>query len=143
MVNEKEVENKYIELQLLMQQIKPLQQQIILIEQQILDYNQIMENLNEISNLKEGEEIFTQLNPGIFIKTTLKDNKNVIINIGADTVVTKDTKNAKEFIDKQINELKNINKDLEDNLKRLLIQSQDIQKELQNLIKEGKYNEAR
>ena len=135
MVTEQEVKNKYIELQLLTQQIKPLQQQVVLVEHQIFDYNQIMENLNEISNLKEGEEIFTQLNPGIFIKTILKDSKDVIINIGADTVVTKDVKNAKEFIEKQINELKKINKDLEDELKNLLVQSQYIQKELQNLIK--------
>ena len=135
MVTEQEVKNKYIELQLLTQQIKPLQQQVVLVEHQIFDYNQIMENLNEISNLKEGEEIFTQLNPGIFIKTILKDSKDVIINIGADTVVTKDVKNAKEFIEKQINELKKINKDLEDELKKLLVQNQDIQEELQNLIK--------
>ena len=135
MISEQEVKNKYIELQLLTQQIKPLQQQVVLVEHQIFDYNQIMENLNEISNLKEGEEIFTQLNPGIFIKTILKDSKDVIINIGADTVVTKDVKNAKEFIEKQINELKKINKDLEDELKNLLVQSQYIQKELQNLIK--------
>ena len=135
MISEQEVKNKYIELQLLIQQIKPLQQQVVLVEQQIFDYNQIMENLNEISNLKEGEEIFTQLNPGIFIKTILKDTKDVIINIGADTVITKDIKNAKEFIEKQINELKKINKDLEDELKKLLVQNQDIQEELQNLIK--------
>ena len=135
MVTEQEVKNKYIELQLLTQQIKPLQQQVVLVEHQIFDYNQIMENLNEISNLKEGEEIFTQLNPGIFIKTILKDTKDVIINIGADTVITKDIKNAKEFIEKQINELKKINKDLEDELKKLLVQNQDIQEELQNLIK--------
>jgi len=91
-------QEKYIELQLLSQQIQKLQEQIQILEQQLLELGNVDEGLDEISKSEKDGDILTPLGAGIFLKTKLVDEKNIILNVGSDICVTKKISDAKQLV---------------------------------------------
>ena len=91
--------------------------------------------LDDLKNTKTGTEILVPLASGIFVKAELKDNKDLAVNVGADTVVKKDVGEAKKLITNQLEEITKIQQDLTENMEKLQSSAQNIQKELQGLIK--------
>ena len=71
-------QKKYLELQILTQQINQLQQYLTTIESNVLELNSLKESINQISKTKKSSEILTPLGKEIFVKTELKENKKVL-----------------------------------------------------------------
>ena len=53
--------------------------------------------LDDLKTTKTGTEILVPMASGIFIKAELKDNKELAINVGADTVVKKNIEETTLF----------------------------------------------
>src|SRR3989338_2449099 len=87
---QKEMQEKYIELQLLDQQIKQMQKQIQLVEQQVMELSSVKQSLDEIKNIEKGTEVLAPLSSGIFAKAEIKDIDKLLVNVGADVVIEKD-----------------------------------------------------
>lgn len=100
----KVLEDKSFQLLLLDQELRKIEEQYKIIEQNILNIENIKINLDEIKNIKE-KEFFASLGEGIFIRANIKDNEKVLINIGKDIVIEKKIDEAKEILDKKIDEL--------------------------------------
>ena len=132
-MNEEErgLQQRYMELQLLDQQIKQTQQQLGLLEQQIAELAGLEENLDEIEKVKTDSEIFAPLGQGVFIKASIKDNKEVLMNVGPNIHVKKKIPEAIEVIKAQKEELQNITKQIENSLQQAGLQEMLLQEELQ------------
>lgn len=83
-----------------------LQKQNKIIDEQVVELINAKQGLDDLSNEKLDTEILSPISPGIFIKTNLKNNSEVIVNVGANVAVKKSISSSKDLLDKQINEMK-------------------------------------
>ena len=130
-----ELQQKYMEMQMIDQQINQIKKQIELIDNQLQELTITQEALNSISKTKPETEILVPLASGIFIKSQLVDNKEVIVNVGAGTTVKKTIPEAGELIKQQLTEITTFRKELEGTLAQLASKANQLQKALEEIAK--------
>ena len=124
------LQQKYMEMQMIAQQIQQIQKQVELIENQLQELTVTKEALKTIGETKEGNEILVPLASGIFIKANLKDNKDVVVNVGSGTAVKKSLDEAGKLIEEQEKELADFKEELGKNLEKLTENARSFEKEL-------------
>lgn len=127
---QKEAQQKHIEMHLLDQQIKQVQKQLQLLEQQILELNATKDALDDFAAIKPGTEILVPISSGIFVKGQIKDNKELTVNVGANVAVNKSIPETKKLLEEQLEEIKKFQQELILNLQKLGLKAQEIEKEL-------------
>lgn len=138
MEDQKQLNEKYMELQILEQQLKQVNQQLHNLDSQLLELQRIEDNLGDLSKTKKDTELLVALGGGVFSKAELKDNKTVLINVGSNIVVEKDIPSSKKIIGHQIGQIKDVAKQLEQEFQILAANSQAIQQDLQKVASEMK-----
>lgn len=138
MADQQELNEKYMELQIIEQQLKQVNQQLLNLDSQLLELQRIEDNLGDITKTKKDTELLVALGGGVFSKAELKDNKTVLVNVGANIVVEKDVPSSKELISNQINQIKDVVKQLEQEFQILAANSQFLQQDLRKLASEIK-----
>lgn len=138
MEDQKELNEKYLELQVLEQQLKQVNQQLLNLDNQVLELQRIEENLGDLTKTKKNTELLVALGGGVFSKAELKDNKTVLMNVGANVVIEKDIPSSKEIISKQIDQIKDVAKQMEQEFQVLAMKNQVLQQDLQQLTAEMK-----
>jgi len=111
------------------QQIQQLQQQLQAVEQGINEMDGLNNGLNELIG-SVGKEILASIGRGVFVKAKLL-SEDLTIDIGNKTFVKKKIPEAQELIKKQIEKLKDVKKELENNLEQ-------IGEEMMKIYEEGK-----
>ncbi len=132
------VNEKYLELQMLNQQIKQLQQQIVNLENQMMELEVLEDNLEELKKVKEGTEILVSMGAGIFAKAQLKDNKKVIVNVGTNTMVKKEVDGAKSLVTDQLDQMRQLISEITEELENAAIRIQATQGEIQEMVEASK-----
>ncbi len=138
MVDQKELNEKYFELQILEQQLKQVNQQLLGLDNQLLELQRIKDNLDDIASTKKDTEMLVALGGGVFSKAELKDSSKVLMNVGSNVVIEKDIASSKEVVDHQIGQLNEVIKQLEQEFQILAMNSQVFQQELQKIVGEMK-----
>ncbi|MEM2954821.1 MAG: prefoldin subunit alpha [Candidatus Nanoarchaeia archaeon] len=100
--NMNEKEKKAIQLGLMDGRLRELEQQFALVEKQINELQLCSFALDEIKEAKPGSEMLSPISPGVFLKTELKNNNEIIINVGAKIFCKKNIEEAKEFIERKL-----------------------------------------
>ncbi len=124
-------QEKLLELQLINQEIEQLSQTNNLLANQINELNVVKETIEQIEKEKPETEILTPLGAGIFLKTKLLDNKNLIVNVGAKVTKDKTTKETKTLISNQIEELEKAIKEQEKTLENQVNKQAKLYQEVQ------------
>ena len=124
-------QEKLLELQLINQEIEQLSQTNNLLANQINELNVVKETIEQIEKEKPETEILTPLGAGIFLKTKLLDNKNLIVNVGAKVTKDKTTKETKTLISNQIKELEKAIKEQEKTLENQVNKQAKLYQEVQ------------
>ncbi|MDP3640593.1 MAG: prefoldin subunit alpha [Nanoarchaeota archaeon] len=104
-ITEAIIEQKYAEFQQLQQQAEQLQQQAHLMQEQIIELDTSLDGLRELEKTALATEILAPLANGIFVTASLTENKHVLVNVGADTVVEKPVPAARQLLEDQKREL--------------------------------------
>ncbi|KYK26006.1 hypothetical protein AYK26_00995 [Euryarchaeota archaeon SM23-78] len=120
-------QNKYIQLQLLDQQIKQVQQYLQTFDQQLVEIRSVISSLKELSTLKKGDQILAPIASGIFIKAKLEDNQEVRVNVGSSTVVTKSIEGAIKMLQEQEAEITQYRNDTLVKFNELMHQAEALQ----------------
>ena len=105
---QEKTQEMYMEFQALDQRIKQIQKHLEVLTSQIMEMSGTSSSLDEFNKIKKGKEIFVPLSSGIFAKATLNDTSELLVNVGANTVVTKDVQSAKKLINSQVDEMKKL-----------------------------------
>ncbi|MEM7816915.1 MAG: prefoldin subunit alpha [Candidatus Aenigmatarchaeota archaeon] len=105
---EEKLKEAYIQYQMLKQQLNALNSQKSLLEKNIELMNETIENMKEINSVQEGKEILSSIGNGVYVKAELKNNKNVIIEIGSDIMIEKSIPEAILLLEKKKEEAKEI-----------------------------------
>ena len=132
------MQEKYMQLQLFEQQLKQLQKNIQVLEQQLTELGGVHEGLDEAGKLKPGSEMLTAFANGIFLKTTLKDTDELIVNVGANIAVPKSVAETKQLIEKQKKEITELKEKLRQDLEKMALQASVVESDLQKLATEIK-----
>ena len=131
---QKDLQQKYMELQVLDQQIRQIHQQMQAVEQQAAEIEFINMTLDELSKSKIDSETLVPLSSGIFVKAQLRDNKIVHVNVGGNTVVEKSIPDTKAMLDRQIIELRKMQEELTKQVAEANKKAEQKQLELQSLM---------
>ena len=132
-MSQQQLQEKYVELQILEQQMKQLQEQLQHIEQQRAELHRLEGSLQDIRKTKAGTDLLVSLGPGIFAKASLKDGTKVLMNVGADTVVETDVASSQTLIQKQEEELQQVQEQFMHELQHLAEYGQGLQQDLRKL----------
>ena len=135
-VNKQKLQEMYTEYQMLMQQMQQLQQNLQELQRHVSDLNNLKKNLDEISFVELNTETLVPLGNGIFLHAELKDNKNIVMNVGSDVFVDKTFSEAKETVDKQMNEVTNVVLQMEQEIEKATYRIEEIQEEFQKISPE-------
>lgn len=127
---QEKVQQLYFEMQLIDQQMNQLQKQVALLDEKLREISIAIEGINEIKNAELGKELLVPITAGIFAKTSLKENKEFIVNVGAGVAVTKSADGAKKLLESQMLELVNYREQILNNTQILEKRAKEIEKEV-------------
>lgn len=134
--NKKEqAEQKYVMLQLIDAQIKELEKEISALEQRAAEITSLKLSLKALAESKPNSKSFSPIGLGIYSESEIKNTKEVLVNVGADVLVKKTVTEAEEILAKQLSQLDNVTKQLTQNFTNLAGRAQDIEQDIQNLVK--------
>jgi len=125
-----ELQQKYMEFQLLGEQMKQTQKQIQVLEEQMTEIVYTQQSLDSIKDLKKGDQILVPVSNGIFAEATITNTEKLIVNVGANTMVQKSVESAKEMLSQQVTEVSNLHIQLHEMLGKIEEELQGLQREL-------------
>jgi len=120
-------------LSFLEQQINQLQQQLQAVEQTVIDMNSLKIGLGDLKG-SEGKEVLAPIGRGLFIKAKIL-SEDLITDIGGRNFTKKSVDQTQEVIKKQVEKLKEMQKEIEGNLEKSII-------EINNILSETQKSEA-
>ena len=126
----KKLQQKYLELQVIDQQMKQLQRQLQLIESQMMEVTMTKEALNELGAVSKGTEMLAPISGGIFVRANLADSNKLAVNVGAGTVVEKTIPEVIRIMEEQESEIRKTYNSLAEELQKLGEKALEIQEEL-------------
>jgi len=135
-VDNEQLQNVYVQLQLIENQLVEIQEQVIQVENKKQEILNLQEGLKEIGKSKSNINSFSQIGLGIYAKSKILDTKKLIVNVGADLFVEKNVNDISKILKKQFVQFKDLSKNLTQNYQILTIQAQAMQAQLQEGIKE-------
>ena len=101
MVNEEQIQQKYMQFQAMQQQLEQISQHLELLNQQNDELDISINAVKELGNTKVDNELLAPIADGIFFKGVLKDNQKLIVNVGSDTTVEKSIPEVVKLLEDQ------------------------------------------
>ncbi|MCX8146912.1 MAG: prefoldin subunit alpha [Candidatus Woesearchaeota archaeon] len=130
-----EIRAKFLELQIIDQQVRQIQKQIEAIESQLTELDAVSESLDNFNNLKPGVEALVPLASGIYAKAEIKENKRLIINIGSGVAVEKTIPEIKKIIAEQIGDITKARDEILAQLQQFVAKAERLQNEIKESAK--------
>ena len=135
-----EIQKKYLELQILNKQIKNVQEQFISLQQQLNELNNLEVSLTELKDVKNNKEIFSVLGSGVFVKSKLIDNENVLVNVGDGVLVKKKLNEALDLVKLQANNISGSIVIIKEELKKAILFNESLTNEINEMVKKENKN---
>ena len=130
------LQEKYMEYQVLEQQVKQVEEQNQTLQKQIEDLNSIKEAIESMEKTKVGSELFVPISAGIFVKAEIKENTELLVNVGDNVVVPKSIKDAIKLVEKQEQEILKYKETMANNHTMLILHQQQLEAELYAMTKD-------
>ncbi|MBU0457554.1 MAG: prefoldin subunit alpha [Nanoarchaeota archaeon] len=138
MPNEEDIQNRYMQFQMLQQQIEQVSQHAELLNQQNIELETSISALQEIEKIKINNEILAPIANGIFLKAELKDNQRLIVNVGGEITVEKTFPEVVKLLEEQKEEVTAKVMEAEEVLQQLQYQAMKIYEEVEKETKTEK-----
>ncbi len=135
--NQKELQKMYLELQFLDEQMKQIQKQITMLDEQLVELNNTIQALDDFNKTSVGTNILVSLSPGVFANAELKDNKELLVNVGSNIVVKKNVDETKELLKKRLDIIKQYRDLILAEMQKINLQAVNLEQEI-NKITEKK-----
>lgn len=133
---EKKAQEIYMEYKAIDEHIKQLQKQLEALTNHIVEMQSTRNSLDDLDKIKKEKEMFVPISSGIFAKGTINDTSELLVNVGANVVVSKDISSAKKLINHQIEEMKKVHKKMLEELEKMAQKAAQLEVQLQGLVSE-------
>lgn len=131
---EEQAREMFMEFQALEQHIQQLQKQLEMVTGQMVDLVSTNMVLDEFANLSKEKEVLVPLSSGIYSKASISSTDELLVNVGANVVVKKDVHSTKKLISKQIDEIKNVQKQMIEELEKMTNRAALLEVKIQSLV---------
>lgn len=119
---DKNLQEKYLEYQVLQQTLNQLYQKKSIIQNQINEFSNLKDNLDSLKKSNKNSPMYAAFGSGVFAKAELKETDTVLVNIGSNIAIERSVEDSKKLVDAQVQELssllKQIDKNIEENIER-------------------------
>ncbi|MHA1270224.1 MAG: prefoldin subunit alpha [Candidatus Helarchaeota archaeon] len=116
------------------EQVSVLQNQMGLIYNRIETYEITRRTVENIKEMKEGQEILVPIGDTIVFKAKIMDTQNFIVNIGADVMIVKNIEDTMKYIDKNIEILNNRKQEIEIIYQKIAQEINELQRKKNSLL---------
>lgn len=130
---EEELQKLYMQHQMLQQYIKGYSEQSGVIEGKIQELIATTDAIKEIHEGKESE-MLANLGSQVFVKSTLSDKNNVIVELGAGIYADKPIDEAAKILFSRKQELMNVNNQIMMEINKLAMQMKHLEPQIQDLM---------
>jgi len=117
--NQKEIQSKIIEINMLEGKLKQLEQSLNFIDQQIMEQQLLQLNLNEIKKMKKGQEMLFPLGKNVFIKGKIEEPE-ILVNVGSNAIVRKNAEKAREIVERQKLQIASIREEIAREMEKII-----------------------
>ncbi len=121
------MKEKYMQMQMIDQQIQGLQKYMETFDQQLVDIKSLVDSIKEFSQLKKGDEILAPIASGVFLKAKLEDNSELLVNVGNGVVVNKTIAETIALLQSQEKELLSYRSETTVQLEALMKEAEKLQ----------------
>ena len=128
--NKKEMQKKYVELQVLANQLKQMQAQVQALDEHSIELSSIVGNIEELKAFESGREILVPFSEGIFARANLQDSKELIVNVGSGILVRKSLSETAELLSKRISDINGQKEMLINELQEISIKVEKLEESL-------------
>ncbi len=132
-MDEDEAKQMYAEFQAHAQQFQMMQQHMQKIDESLQELASTNGAIEELGKSEIDSEILVPMASGIFLRTKLASNSEVLMNVGASTVVSKSADEARNIIKEQEIDILNFRSQLAEQMQEVQKRIQDIQKKAENV----------
>ncbi|MDD5177731.1 MAG: prefoldin subunit alpha [Candidatus Nanoarchaeia archaeon] len=119
-------EERLLELQTISYQIQQLQEQLQLIEEQFMELSVLSESLESLKHSKASDGLIP-VGAGVFIEGAIKNTEKVILNVGSNVMVKKSIEDAKNLVEKQIHETREVAEQIKEEINHGLIELRKLE----------------
>ena len=109
MPKENEIQEKVILYQLLQKQLEDMKSQALLIERKLMEFEISKKALSDTKTLKDGSEILIPVGSGTYIHGSAAPSKKVLIDIGANYMISKDISSSETVLESQKSDVEKLN----------------------------------
>ena len=130
---QQELQAKYIQYQLLKQQMQAYIEEKSLVDQRLQELNVTIDALHKIDDIKKGDEIWSTIGSGAFVRSDIKDIEKVLVALGAGVVSREPRERAIEIIQSRLEEMNTVNAEIINELTSISNQIKKLEPELEQL----------
>jgi prefoldin alpha subunit len=105
MTKEEDIQQKYMQFQMLQQQMEEINQHLEMLNQNNAELEISINAIRELGKTEPGNEVLAPIANGIFIKTKLEDNQKLIVNVGSDSTVEKTPEQVIRMLEEQVTQI--------------------------------------
>ena len=134
-MDEAALQEKYMEYQVMEQQMNLLQNQLEKFKEQKENTVGIISSLEELKSCNKGDEFLAPIAGGIFIKAKIEDAQELIVNVGSGVVTTKNVDDAKRLLNEQITEIDEALITVQAQYQDVVLKMEGLQDSLNNMVK--------
>lgn len=133
---QREIQEYLYRIEVIKSQLEALGQQGEIFEMTTAEIYRAKETLENVKNLDSDNEILIPLGGDAFISATVSDVKKILISVGANTIIEKDTDGAIEMLEKRLGNLEQMNQNIVQGIDKLQLQAADLNQKIQTLSQE-------
>lgn len=132
--DDKELQKKYLYLQIFKQQLAALVEEKKAVDERLVEMSTTINALQKLADVPKGEEIWSTLGSGTFVKSDIKDKENVLVAVGAGVVVKESREKGVEILSSRLEQLQKIDSELTEEINRLAMQASQLEQQLQHEV---------
>lgn len=134
---QQELQEKYLELQILKQQISSFVEQKQAIDERENELSITIDALKKLGSIKKGEEMWSSIGSGAFVRSDIKDIEKVLVAVGAGVVMKESVSKAVEILESRFEELNKVGSEIVQQANVMLERINRLEPEVQKLAEES------
>ena len=130
-----ELQKMYFEIQMLDEQIKEIQKNLVALDEQIVEINNNIQALDDFKNTETGKSTYVVLAPGIFANAEIKNNRELLVNVGSNVAVKKSVDETKEMLKSRFDLIRQYRDRMMEQMQEASIRASSIEQEINKKLK--------
>ena len=129
----KELQTKYIQLQLMKQQVSAFVEEKNLIDEKMSELVSAVNALNKLKDVEKGGEMWSPVGGSVFVRSDIKDVEQVLVSVGAGVALKKQRAEAIDILQSRLEELAKLDRNIVAELKKFSGHIESLESDVQQL----------